>query len=49
MYVDIAYIGLCNSLDKLYEFNSDLETVTLSLGNTDNKLISTATGDEIQP
>ena len=45
MYVDIAYIGLCNSLDKLYELNSDLETVTL-IENGKSIIVDTATKQE---
>ena len=44
-YIDIAYIGMCNSIDTLRELNSDMER--LSLVTNKEVYISTATGEEV--
>lgn len=45
-YLDIAYIGLCDSLSKLVEMNTDLSTVTLIEGDISTE-IDTSTGKEV--
>ena len=45
-YIDIAYLGLCDSLEKLIEMNTDLATVTLVEGDA-FKQIDTSTGKEL--
>lgn len=44
-YIDIAYIGLSDSFEKLIELNADLETVTFENGGK-IQTIDTATGKE---
>ena len=46
---DVAYVAMSDSLDDILKFNSDMESIILSTDNTEYKLISTATGEEIQP
>ncbi len=45
-YLDIAYMGLCDSLEKLIEFNKDVATVTLVEANK-TTVYDTATGKAI--
>ncbi len=42
-YIDIAYIGFCDSLEKLYELNKDMDSVTLVEGGS-TKIIDPKTG-----
>jgi hypothetical protein len=44
---DIAYIGLCDSLDDALAYNTDMNEVTLSLNTTVQQIIDPATGEEI--
>jgi hypothetical protein len=44
---DIAYIGLCDSLDDALAYNADMDEVTLSLNTTVQQIIDPATGEEI--
>ena len=44
---DIAYIGLCDSLDDALAYNADMNEVTLSLNTTVQQIIDPATGEEI--
>ena len=47
-YIDIAYVGMCDSLEKICETNTDVSELTLSEGTTTDKhvIIDTATGKE---
>jgi hypothetical protein len=47
-YIDIAYVGMCDSIEKICEVNSDIPEITLSEGITvdKHKIIDTATGKE---
>ena len=46
-YFDVAYIGMSDSLDNILAYNSDMDSIILSTGNTEQKIISTETGEEI--
>ena len=49
MYIDLAYVGLSDSLDDLLALNADVKTVMLVNGN-ENHIIDTATGkDYVEP
>jgi hypothetical protein len=45
MYIDLAYVGLSDSLEDILKINSDMETILLINGN-ENLIIDTKTGEE---
>ena len=47
MYMDIAYFGFCDDLSKAYEFNSDMDVVSLIDSRQGEKFIDPKTGEQI--
>ena len=44
MYIDIAYLGLCDNLEEIYELNKDMKEVTLVLNGSGGEQIDPTTG-----
>ena len=46
-YIDLGYVGMCNSIETLCELNKDMETISLYTARSTETLISTATGEVV--
>lgn len=47
LYMDIAYVGICDELSKIYEFNSDMSEIILVEGPDKETAIDPKTGEAI--
>lgn len=44
MYIDLAYVGLCDNLDAIYELNSDMNDLTMVVDQSTTKVVYPTVG-----